>query len=77
MSTSSVTIKAEAGAIVYMPKGEALTVTTDCEGVLTGYNAYLIGRGTRLIRKMVSRPTLFEQAFIRRLWCMSSRSYWP
>ncbi len=40
VSTGDVTVTAGAGDIVYMPKGEAVTITTEGEGALTAYVTY-------------------------------------
>ncbi|CAN7685278.1 ethanolamine utilization protein [Rhizobium sp. LjRoot30] len=40
VSTSSGSVSAERGDIVYMPKGEAVTITTEGEGALTAYVTY-------------------------------------
>ena len=37
VSTGDGTVTAEPGDIVYMPKGEAVTITTEGEGALTAY----------------------------------------
>lgn len=37
VSTSSGTVPAGPGEIAYMPKGEAVTITTEGEGGLTAY----------------------------------------
>ena len=40
VSTSDGTLRAGPGDIVYMPKGQAVTITTDGEGALTAYVTY-------------------------------------
>jgi ethanolamine utilization protein EutQ (cupin superfamily) len=40
VSTSAGTVGAGPGEIVYMPKGEAVTITTEGEGALTAYVTY-------------------------------------
>ena len=40
VSTSDGTVTAGQGDIVYMPKGEAVTITTEGEGALTAYVTY-------------------------------------
>ena len=40
VSTGDGTVTAEPGDIVYMPKGEAVTITTEGEGALTAYVTY-------------------------------------
>jgi len=40
VSTSSETMTAQAGDIVYMPKGETVTILTEGEGALTAYVTY-------------------------------------
>jgi len=40
VSTSAGTVTAGPGEIVYMPKGEAVTITTEGEGALTAYLTY-------------------------------------
>lgn len=40
VSTSAGTVAAGPGEIVYMPKGEAVTITTEGEGALTAYVTY-------------------------------------
>lgn len=40
VSTSAGTVTAGAGEIIYMPKGEAVTITTEGEGALTAYVTY-------------------------------------
>ncbi|KQS76013.1 AraC family ligand binding domain-containing protein [Rhizobium sp. Leaf383] len=40
VSTGDGTVSAGAGDIVYMPKGDAVTVTTEGEGALTAYVTY-------------------------------------
>jgi ethanolamine utilization protein EutQ (cupin superfamily) len=40
VSTSAGTVTAGPGEIVYMPKGEAVTITTEGEGALTAYVTY-------------------------------------
>ena len=40
VSTGDGTVTAEPGDIVYMPKGEAVTITTDGEGAPTAYVTY-------------------------------------
>lgn len=40
VSTSAGTVTAGAGEIVYMPKGEAVTITTEGEGALTAFVTY-------------------------------------
>jgi len=40
VSTTTGTFTAGSGEIVYMPKGEAVTITTEGEGALTAYVTY-------------------------------------
>lgn len=40
VSTGAGTVTAGPGEIVYMPKGEAVTITTEGEGALTAYVTY-------------------------------------
>lgn len=40
VSTSTGTFTAAPGEIIYMPKGESVTITTEGEGALTAYVTY-------------------------------------